>query len=947
MRFFPKTRAAPDHDNYSFAGKAWKDRTNGVTDLSAKVRSGEKDLTQQMERHAHQKDLLSARLNTFLDTAYTPTIVKREVIGSSDGLCLQVPIPSMRDARVLPTISQARNVSTRSFNEGKAASKLKQDYLRSDKEVRDDFILGLETKIASSDDLAQRKKLETLKVELTSIKPEKFADLGSLQRKKELLKQCKDEAKEKQGMEKVRAKAGLFFARTNGKLQSVDRKIAKIESPSSYEEHLVENGGTKVTDRPLHVEELKNRARGISHATTPLRTKKDIQNYTEHEFDKLAKAISDFQAIDLQALTPSAREQKLNELRLAARPILYSKERTAIHRLIVDMSRQLKRAGAPEAALKELSELIPESGIALKMLQSAIPGIGKQMRLQDEAERMAKALTKVLQLAATHKEQLKNNLMGFDLTGVKALLTTLQENPRSPSPQAREFTKSHQGQAFIKAAIKYARSDLGEQDENLINLQKHRKDPEKAISCLSEVFLDKNNIGSHFEKMVKDNQHLFMVTSDTEFWEKEAVGKVGTRLVESDDPHTKSRIFKQMKMRGAALGMDENATDAFMIQGIANTLRNRNMAIEGSRLGGATGALVGNLASTPVSTALTPSMPIFAVPGVADIFLMPLGWAAGLAPGAAIGGGVMSRMKGKRLAEAEHAAEHNKGPVEPSLAGPLVAPVASTYASRNKKWALSGKTLVTREEVQKPTLNAMSVPGYSQFGKGHGEVWKDMGKELGGLVVNPLRYIFYQAPRDVYKDLVIHNDPKRAAQEQGRSRSPAFKSMPAEPRPAYTMSQPYGDGAYRQSAPLHSATSQSPSPAPLPQRTNTASSTSSTSSIFDRGSRLSRSSSVSSVSSTSSISDRVSKLRRSSSVSSTSSRLSNMFSSAKNADRPAQAQSSTSMSPSQMRIAAKAVSAQTTSVENGRPVGNGKPVGMTNGAIIEALSAIAREDGKK
>ncbi len=394
MRFLPKTRAVPDHENYSYAGKAWKDRTNGVTELSAKVRSGEKDLTQQVERHAHQKDLLSARLNTFLDTAYTPCTVTKEAIGPSAAplLQVQVPIPSMRDAHVLPSISQARNVSTRSFNEGKAVSKLKQDYLRSDKEVRDEFIFGLQAEINSSNDPVKKDKLKTLEANLASIKPEKFADLGSLQKKKELWEQCKDEAEDKQGMKKVRAKAGLFFSRANGKLQYIDRKVAEIETPSSYEEHLVDNGGKKVTNRPLHVEELKDRARGISHATTELRTKKDIQNYTEQAFDKLAKAISDFQAIDLQALTPSARERKINELRLAARPILYSNERAAIHRFIVDMSRQLRRAGVPEESLKELSELIPESGSALKIMQSVIPGTGKQMRLQDEAERMAKAL---------------------------------------------------------------------------------------------------------------------------------------------------------------------------------------------------------------------------------------------------------------------------------------------------------------------------------------------------------------------------------------------------------------------------------------------------------------------------------------------------------------------------------------------------------------------------
>lgn len=73
----------PDHDNDSIAGKAWKDRANGVKELSAQIPSDELPLKDDSKRHARQRGLLAAQLNAFIDDAATPARWSRTAIGNS------------------------------------------------------------------------------------------------------------------------------------------------------------------------------------------------------------------------------------------------------------------------------------------------------------------------------------------------------------------------------------------------------------------------------------------------------------------------------------------------------------------------------------------------------------------------------------------------------------------------------------------------------------------------------------------------------------------------------------------------------------------------------------------------------------------------------------------------------------------------------------------------
>jgi hypothetical protein len=828
-RFFsPKT---PDYNNTSLFGNTWKDRANEVTELSAQIGSGHKDLSQAADRHVHQKQLLDARFNTFLDVANTPVVT---------GMA-----PGLRNAAVLPSFSRARAPSMRSFDENKAASKLRLEFLRCDEPVRANFLGSLQQKIGGAEGRV-KGKLEELHTELCQLSPKKYENLGALRTQKQLLEGLNSSASKQKGMDKFGARTKLFFNGTDRKLQSTERKINAIENPSSYELHRAANGGAKVTNRPLYVEELKNR-RLENRADEPaLRGERDIRNFTKIEFDKLAEAMRGFQTESMKPLHESTLAYEVQLLRNAAKPILYSNERAAVHRFIRDMTRQLKRAGVPAEDLKELNELIPdEPGSMTKLFQGVTPGAGKQMRLQDEAERMAKALPKVLQLTGIYREQLKNNLMQFDLSGVKSLRDTLMGD-QSPLTRtaALDFVKSPQGKSFINAMIDAVDQELRKPSpgnpgipiaEECIKKLKEdkdtRKDPQKTLSALSAIFYARGNargrVAPLIEDLVQKNQHLFMMTSDTEFWEQEAVDKVGTRLTETDDSKSKSRIFKQIKMRGAALGMDKEEVNAFMVQGIANTLRSRNMTIQGTKVGGMAGALIGNIASTPLSSVAATHAPIFAVPGLMDTILMPVGWGLGLAPGALYGGTVLEHKKQARLKEAKG----HQDAVSVSLSGNSVPPGAgATYISASKRLQFNSKTILKRGEVEKSTLTPMHRTGKQQFGKAHAVVWTDMGKDVYSLVRDPTKYALYEGPKQAWMDLVTHHDPKQAARLQQGPRSPAFvntisnqgpsPSLRAAPTVPYNRAPynpagvPTGRPAYAPAAPYNGAPYSRPAYAP-------------------------------------------------------------------------------------------------------------------------------------
>lgn len=787
---FPSS-VTPDHDNYSLFGKAWKDRSNGVTELSAQIGSGGRNLEDDAARHMHQHKLLAARLNTFLDEAATPVVATRMAIGNTEIPYLKAPLISLRDARVLPSFSSVRHASMKSFNESKASSKLVGDYLRCDEHVRSTFLEKIEIKISQlQNNRKVRTRLEQLHGELSRLSEKKVKDLDALKNRKDELRSRKADAAELTGRDKMLAQTKLFLKRTNGELRSLERKTNEILTPSSYELHRADNNGEKVSNRPLHVEELKQRALGKSSGPVgDLRSKIDIRNFAETQFDSLADAMRHFH--ELLHSESGVRPADEQALRNAAKPILYSGDREAVHRFIHDMTRQLKRAGIESRELDEINALIPGTpGASQKLMQATVPGTGKQMRLQDEAERMAKALPKVLTLTAQHAEQLKSNLMQFDLSGVKAL-SDYVDGKYSDYPKAVEFIKSSQGKAFVDALIKKGIERFGPHYAPVRRFNEHRgpSDPRHVLNLTLDLLHKFSAVGGQPDKpslllpdLIQENQHLFMVTSDAEFWEREAVDKVGTRLVADQDINAKdkSRIFKQMKMRAAAMGMSKEDIDAFMIQGITNTLRNRNMAVVGTKVGGVVGSVAGNISSTPLSAAAAPYAPFLAVPGIMDIGLMPAGWAVGLGPGALVGATVLNSQKKARLKEGKDSGNVVQIRFDGNWGQ---APATQKYTAASKKLSIGGERLVMREDVQKTALRPSFKTGGGQFGHAHAQVWKGMARDISSALWKPVRYAFYDGIKDAWKDLVIHNEPNPDARRKP-AYSPAFTSAAMESRTA-------------------------------------------------------------------------------------------------------------------------------------------------------------------
>ncbi|WP_194721777.1 hypothetical protein [Noviherbaspirillum malthae] len=536
----------------------------------------------------------------------------------------------------------------------------------------------------------------------------------------------------------------------------------EILRPSSYKLHRANNNGDKVTNRPLYVEELKNLRREGINSAQDLKTETGIRNFTEAQFITLANAIRDFrEQVKTLEGAGAADEQAL---RAAAKPILYSREREAVHRFIRDMVRQLKRAGVPAEDLSEIRALIPDKpGGAQALFQGLVPGTGKQMRLQDEAERMAKALPKVLRLTAAYGEKLQENLMQFDLSGVQAF-SDYVNNDEPPSSHALEFIKSFQGQAFVDAIVEKGIELFGPQlyQVEALKTRNVRKDPDETLRLAADLLKLVLKLSSlscpSLDHLVQENQHLFMMTSDPEFWETEAVGKAATRLTQDSDINStkKSRIFKQMKLRAAAMGVDAAEVDAYMIQGIANTLRNRNMVIEGTKIAGVIGSVAGNISSTPLSVVAAPHAPFLALPGIMDLALMPAGWAIGQIPGAIFGATVLNDMKRARLQEAKDSG----GVMNSDLYRVSdVNHLSATYTSASKSIRFSRKNLAKLLNAEKPALMPMARGSFSQYKHAHGQVWKGMAKEISSLVWTPIRYVFSTGPQDAWKDLVIHNDP--------------------------------------------------------------------------------------------------------------------------------------------------------------------------------------------
>lgn len=795
--------AAPDHDNYHAAGPAWKDRINGVADLSAQIGKTGRPFT-EAQRMEHQGKLLDARLNTCLDTICTPALARKKQFGPFQASYTKVFLPGLRDARVLPARSAAGPLAAFSFNETRALAKLKGDFARCDKPVRDAFLAHLAGTMESlrgddgmeqaADRNAVADKLAAMYISLQRIhvSPDLQHDAAALGRQKALIASHKAEFSQKRGMDRLRGEAALLLDGASGKQRDLERKMKALADPSRYERHIVDSQGAKVSDRPLYVEELKNRRRGAvglpgqaagqSVAANPLQSKRDAQDYTEREFGELASAIRDF-----QASTGPDREQALQE---AVRPILRSKERAAVHRFIREMTRQLKRAGVPQSALADVQRLLPDQPPAgLKLMQSMVPGTGKQMRLQDEAERMAKALPLVLDLVSQQQAQLRDNLMSFDFSGMQALLDDMQKNHGVPSAQAIAFLASSGGRAFVRRLLEHVGRDGGHADL-LKQVKAHAGKPELLAIILRGlppvVFQnargEEADVRDIFAGVAAEHPHLFMKTSDREFWEREAVDKVGTALGGDGT----RRIYKQMQLRAAALGMDEWDVRPYMAQGIANTLRSRNMVIEGTKIGGTIGAATGNLLSTPLSVPAAQHAPVLAMPGLLDTVLMPAGWAVGLVPGAAAGG-MLWGMKQGRLEEAKN--YRRPVPVQPlASAGRPAAPAG--YTSASKAIGFSGKTLLKRADVEKPALSSMHLSPARQFGQVHQQVWKDMGKEALAAAGSSLKYLFHGAPRDIWRDLVVHRGPGAAV-----AAAPAPAAAPRPPvnpdPPPRTRSSPY------------------------------------------------------------------------------------------------------------------------------------------------------------
>jgi hypothetical protein len=209
-----------------------------------------------------------------------------------------------------------------------------------------------------------------------------------------------------------------------------------------------------------------------------------------------------------------------------------------------------------------------------------------------------------------------------------------------------------------------------------------------------------------------------------------------------------------MIMRGAAINLSTDLAQ-FMSQGINNTLQNRNMAVEGSKLGGVIGSTIGNAVSTPISTAALGTPYAFvAFPGVLDPVLMPICWSIGLAPGAAIGGGIMGYMKNKRLKETQDTRDRVK-------LGTTETNNATSYTSASKKTDFSESLLqfkLIRNANEKPATQPVHLSIKDQFYASHGKLWAEIGKEAGKSLVDTLKYGFTTGPKNFITDIVVNGE---------------------------------------------------------------------------------------------------------------------------------------------------------------------------------------------
>jgi hypothetical protein len=416
------SNVTPDHNNYSLFGNARKDSANKVTHLSAQIGqswTGQENFDPQQ----HRKDLLEARLNTFLDVLHTPSTARKETVGPFDAPYLKIPLISARNTRV---------GSGKSFNENRAFSKVTESFLQCDAAHRADFLKTFLQSIHRAEYGSSPQIKKTLVNLYTCLskaerEPNRVRDLETLQKTK---KELEDYLKSGQGKGQIGINRGEAKRKLKKlHLREVTRDIAAIEQPSSYERHLAKHEGRRVNDRPLYIEEIKNNSKESVENAPSLKTQKEIQSFTQKKFQEAAGAFRAFQASflakpadtdDAVDAAHAAAKQSLDE---AIRPILYSKDRKAMHRFIHDMTRQLKRLGLEgddAKTLEKLQEMLSSKhshGFFLKMLQTITTGTGKQMRREDKAERMAQALPDLLQLSMEHHVALKNNLMAFDAQG--------------------------------------------------------------------------------------------------------------------------------------------------------------------------------------------------------------------------------------------------------------------------------------------------------------------------------------------------------------------------------------------------------------------------------------------------------------------------------------------------------------------------------------------------
>ena len=787
----------PHRHNYSLFGNARKDHINDTQVLSAQV--GLEDEFTEEQRQAHQSKLLDARLNTFIDAMSTPFHWRKLQVGSFEMPYTNAPVPAVTD---IPWGTQ----KSFSFNENKAFQKLKRDFARCDKSVRENFIKTLSDKLAEANTnthFAAQNKLSRIEKRLKELdnNPKEIADLASLS-------ELKDNDEKKSGLAKIRSQ--LF-----GETAAIQRKIAAIESPSSYQRHIADTSeGEKVTDRPLYVHKLRDRQKAQTFtAETPadaplqtdasqaFKTKREIQEFTKQQFELFSNAISEFQKADRMAgVTDQQKEVAADAIKTAALPILRSKDRLAVHRFVRDMTRQLKRAGVAGKEFEELKELIPNKPSHLLVgAQSLIPGLGKQMRRQDEAMRMAEALPKVLRLTVQNKDKILRNLMSFNLDGPRSLALAFVGDTEAAKNEAVQFLKSPIGKKFGRAiASDYEQSGGKKNRKDIQNLlqtvhpmtkpAKYHADkgtfdkpPSTAelLNSLSELLdygLNGEKISSdgkarNLDTFVRSHQHLFMQTSDTEFWERESVAKLRSRFKNDDSESPKSfRIFKQMQMRGAALGMKETEIEDFMGQGISNTLKNRNMFIQGSKAGGIAGAVAGNFISTPVSGAL---IPLFGFYVPTDPVTIPATFLSGAAIIGLAAGPILGKYKRDRLRELSNTRnDFVKVTIEKHD-----GKVADVYTSASPNF-------FTRKAVQKPSVLPQHYTFGTELKKAHGPILKGVAMESVVPLIDAAYYAFYEGIRQAVEDLIRHRprgmqESPSAEGEDKRSDASSVVSSPS------------------------------------------------------------------------------------------------------------------------------------------------------------------------